>query len=1330
MASLFLSHSNEDDVTASWLADRLRQAGFEALYLDFDPEQGTPAGRDWEHELYSELRRTDAVVFLASAASSASRWCFTELALARSISKPIFPVAVDETPRHGFLDHLQWVSLRSESRDQAIRRLIHGLARAGLDPHDAFAWNTARSPYPGLDPFVAEDAAMFFGRGEEINRLLLLLQPTLQREGGRFVAVVGPSGSGKSSLVRAGVVPRLRRSPERWVVLPAFAPGRHPADALARGLARGFPAGTSRLQELHDRVGRGADGLVDVAYELCDLAPGRPDSVLIVLDQAEELITRTADDERAAFLELLRGALHDDSPVWVLAALRSEFLGASPDRAVAEIIDDTLLLEPLSRSRLPEVIERPAQRAGVDFEAGLVQRMVNDAEGGDALPLLAYTLRQLYERSRGRHESIVTFDDYDAIGGVEGALQRRADIVADELGRRGIREVVLPTLLKLATLERDGEPARRRVARGTVTEQEGVVLQAFIDARLLRSGEVGGQATVEVAHEALLRQWRPLREAIERSRRSLQMRSDLERLAADWHRNDRDESYLIRGERLVVLGGWSDEHPTDLSPLERDFVAASRRLATSELDASRRTNRRLRGMLVGLVVLLAAAGYLALIAREQTREARDQAQQALSQRLAFQVPTVAETQPDLSLLLGLESVRLADGAREEAAQSALLTALGRPHHIATQLIGHSDQVRDVAYMPPDGRILATASLDHTIRLWDGATGRPRGEPLKGHSAGVLAVAFSPDGKILASASEDKTLRLWNTATWTRQGSPLEGHTDAVTDVAFSPDSATLASASRDKTVRLWDARTGTPRGEVLRGHKDAVNAVAFSPDGQMLASASEDKTLRRWDVAMMRLLGEPLRGHKDAVAAVAFSPDGETLASGSYDQTLRLWDAATGAPAGKRIKGHTGSVLGVAFSADSKTLASASDDRSVRLWDRATAKARGKPVLGHTDTVAAVAFSPNGKTLASASDDRTARLWQISTVQPLTLRGHTDYVTGVAFSLDGKTIATSSGSFDRTLRLWDAATGKLRIEPIKVGSEGIWDLTYSPDGKTLALALLDGVVSLRDAATGKQHATLRGHRGEVWDVAFSPNGQTIATAGSDKTVRLWDAATAAQRGRPLRGHTKPVDAVAFSRDGKTLASGSHDGTVRLWDTMSGASRGGPLKGHGDFVVSVAFNPKRDILASGSFDKTVRLWDAATGRLRGKPLTAHTDLVADVAFSPDGRTLASGGFDRTVRLWDPATGNPRGLLVGHTKGVFDVAFRRDSRRIAAAGEDRTVRLWDIAPGALVAQACKAANRNLSRGEWERYLGTDISYERTCGKLPAGEGARRDAPSARY
>ena len=313
------------------------------------------------------------------------------------------------------------------------------------------------------------------------------------------------------------------------------------------------------------------------------------------------------------------------------------------------------------------------------------------------------------------------------------------------------------------------------------------------------------------------------------SRRSLQMRSDLERLAADWHRNDRDESYLIRGERLVILGGWSDENPTDLSPLERDFVAASRRLATSELDASRRSNRRLRVLLVGLGVLLVAAGVLAVVAREQTREAQDQAQRALSQRLAVQARSWAETQPDLSLLLGLESLLRASSDGNEEAQSALLTALGQPLHIATQLTQHSGQVRDVAYSP-DGTVLATASLDHTIRLWDAATERPRGQPLEGHADGVLAVAFSRDGTVLASASEDKTVRLWDTTTGSRNRQAAGRASRCGHRCGLQPGRHDAGVGQRrPRRAFVGRANGRTARRAAQGSHEDAVSAVAFSP---------------------------------------------------------------------------------------------------------------------------------------------------------------------------------------------------------------------------------------------------------------------------------------------------------------------------------------------------------------------------------------------------------------------------------------------------------------------------------------------------------------------
>src|SRR5919202_905046 len=495
MASVFVSHSSRDRAVTERVAEQLRAAGFAALFVDFDPEQGIPAGRSWERELYAQLRRTDAVIFLASEASVASRWCFAELSLARSLGRPVFPVRLQPGVALPLLADVQWMELGDAAPEYAepgLARLLAGLRSAGLDPADSFAWDPTRSPYPGLVPFAPEDAAVFFGRQAETQRLVELLTSTLQRGPGRMVAVVGPSGSGKSSLVHAGLLPRLARHPERWVVVPPLRPGRQPTANLVGSLARAFATrGRPRpADELAATLARGPVGLVELAGQLADLSAngaGRP-GVLIIVDQAEELLTRTGAHEQQTFLELLGGALHEDSPVWAVATLRSEFLSTAPERAgLAEAVDDPLVIEPLSRGRLAEVIARPAQRAGLDLEPGLVERMVVDTAGGDALPLLGYTLHELHRRTgpAGR----ITAADYDAVGGVIGALRHRADRLTDELRRRGLGELVLPTLTRLATVTGEEQPTRRRVRCDAFSAEERVVVDAFVDAALLVSNQ-------------------------------------------------------------------------------------------------------------------------------------------------------------------------------------------------------------------------------------------------------------------------------------------------------------------------------------------------------------------------------------------------------------------------------------------------------------------------------------------------------------------------------------------------------------------------------------------------------------------------------------------------------------------------------------------------------------------------------------------------------------------------------------------------------------------------------------------------------------------------
>jgi len=437
MPSLFVSHSSQDNQLTAVIAQQLRNRGFDALFVDFDPQDGIPAGRNWEQELYAQLRKADGVVFLASPASVESPWCLVEVSLARSIGKPVIPVLVAGTERLSVLRDVQWIDLTS-ANDTSFERLLTGLDRAGLDPRDSFHWNPDRSPYPGLEAFGSADAAVFFGRKKEIAELRDRLQRTLQRGRGQAIAVIGPSGSGKSSLVGAGLLPQLARLHDKWVVVPRLVPGQRPRAHLARSLSRAFASQGRDLAaaDLESLLADGPASLVELSHQLCARTDGSSASnLMLFVDQAEELVTNATPDERACFLQLLRGALHADSPLWVVATLRSEFLGRFLiQTGSADVFDETYVLGPLSRERLPEVIEGPSRRAGIDFEAGLVHRIVQDTAGGDSLPLLAYTLRRLYELSRpGRR---ITIADYENVGGVLGALRRQADGVLRELTKK------------------------------------------------------------------------------------------------------------------------------------------------------------------------------------------------------------------------------------------------------------------------------------------------------------------------------------------------------------------------------------------------------------------------------------------------------------------------------------------------------------------------------------------------------------------------------------------------------------------------------------------------------------------------------------------------------------------------------------------------------------------------------------------------------------------------------------------------------------------------------------------------------------------------------
>lgn len=595
------------------------------------------------------------------------------------------------------------------------------------------------------------------------------------------------------------------------------------------------------------------------------------------------------------------------------------------------------------------------------------------------------------------------------------------------------------------------------------------------------------------------------------------------------------------------------------------------------------------------------------------------------------------------------------------------TALGQKLRLVPQT-GHQLQVQRVSFSP-DGKILASGSLDQTVKLWDVATGNLL-RTLTGHKGGVLSVVFSPDGKTIASGSEDKTIKFWDVATG-RENKLIAGHSTRVTSLAFSSDGKLLASGGQDSTVKVWDVTSGRAL-KTLVGHLDKVTSLSFSPDNKTLASGSWDYTISLWQVSTGKKT-RTLKGHSHTVASVSFSPDGKWLVSGSQDKTLKLWEVASGKNQ-RTLKGHTDAVFTVAFSPNDKTIASGSNDGTVKLWNAVSGK-EIKTLKGHSKWVASVAFSPDGKTIASGSGDKTMKLWDVTKVSdPKQITGSTCVDGSLSFSTDGKNLVSGSNGDDTAIKLWNLTSGK-QLKPLTGHSDWVTSVAFSPDGQTLASGSFDNTIKIWDVSSAKLLRSLKGHVGWVLSVSFSSDGKTLASASFDKSIKLWEVDTG-RLTKTLSDHTSTINSVCFAPNGKTLASASSDNSIKLWDAKNGRL----LATFPDSspITSVSFSSDGNTLASGSLDQTVKLWNVATGRIL-KKLTGHTGTVRAVSFSPDGKTIASGSEDKTLKLWDRAKSKEIKTLVGQLATIDSVSFSPDSQTVASASLYNPSQLWDVASG---------------------------------------------------
>jgi WD40 repeat protein len=1214
-------------------------------------------------------------------------------------------------------------------------------------------------PYRGLLPFEETDAEVFYGRERLTAELTVRLAARVTRGG--LVVVTGASGAGKSSLLRAGLVPKLaqgRQVPgsEHWPRI-AMTPTKDPLTELAARLAALGGADTIAVRDgLAQHPGQ-ADLAVRQAVLADGTRRGSPMSgdsaarLVLVVDQFEQVFTLSpgpgGEAERQAFITALCAAAGNPAgpeqkpPALVVIAVRGDFwdrCAAYPELAGA-LQEGQFVVGPMTESDLRRAITGPADAAGLRIDPALTDTILADlrAAGGDetagVLPLLSQAMSLTWDKREGDR---LTSHGYGQAGGVSHAVQTSADNVYDAL-TAGQQTLAREILRRMTVASRDGRLTRRPVTRTDLYTghpeadhaQVDAVLEAFAAERLV----VLDGGTAQISHDVLLSAWPRLRGWLEDDRASWIFHSQLTEDASAWHSNGDDPSFLYRGTQLAALQQadtkWAQEpgrYPA-ITSIQRDFLHASTRAAT-------RSARQRKAFAALLAVLLIASLAGAGIAVRAAQNANRQSSIRLSGQLAAESEESEATDPVTASLLAAAAWRISQTGQ---ARESMLDALAQPNR---GLFTGSTGEQAVAFSP-GGKILATGSLHGEAELWDVATHRRLGAPINTGSGGVTSggvtsVAFSPSGTILATAGRE--VQLWDVPSHRQLGAPISAGPSGATSVAFSPSGTILATAGRE--VQLWDVPSHRQLGAPISAGPSGARSVAFSPNGKILAVGGDDGSIRLSNVATHQQIGAPFAVGGSIVYDVAFSPDGQILATAGDDGTARLWDAGTHQQIGGPMTigvSNSGSVYGAAFSPDGTILATVSQDGKARLWDVATHQQTGSSLtVGVGGYLSAVAFSPRGTTLATVSQDGTVQLWDAGIYRhigpPLDAGGPLlpgsdgtpNEADSAAFNPDGKILATASS--DGTVRLWNAVSHREIGAPVPAvpdSASPVNSVAFSPDGKILATAIsnIEGsgdTVRLWDIATRRQIGALRntGFDNAATTLAFSPDGRILAAGGDDGKVELWEVITHRQVGPAMTAGTgfaakvRSVNSVAFSPDGKILATASNDGTARLWDVATSREIGSPLIHSLNTIDTAAFSPDGSVLAIGSGDGTVQLWDVATRQQAGSSFTSGDGAVRSEAFASGGQILATGSTDGRAELWDVATHHQIGasLIAGASSLdlVMSVAFSPDGNTLATTNFDGNAQLWDVTlPGNLPSAVCSIAGRSLTRSEWSTYIGSE-------------------------
>ncbi|GJH18427.1 TIR domain-containing protein [Caballeronia novacaledonica] len=1390
MARLFISHSSADNAIALALASWLEANGSRDYFLDIDNDRGIAPGERWPATLTGALNRCEAVICILSPAWRKSEHCSYEFHAADGLGKRIFGVIVEGIHRSQLPVQMtaEWQVWDLTTPDDPVSitvaksplvsetivyfpraglaALARGLQKAGLDA-SSFLWppdgQRDRSPYPGLRALEEVDAAVFFGREASIARAIDQIRRLRKLNVEHLFVVLGASGAGKSSFLRAGLLPRLKRESEHFIVFPAIRPGSA-AISGSQGLLNSLKGALAECglsmsaadvrDELRSVSLGGVLMRIQCAVQRTDRSP--EPTLIVPIDQAEELLASDGEDEAQQFFDYVDALRTHLSPTELpdasgqrlrllfVITIRSDSLPRLQAVDALQALSPVLFSLPaIPVTEFKSVIEGPANLHSKTVKPlvitpQLTEELVAASMGADALPLLALTLEWLYRNFTNDKGTYVGHEEYKLLGGVRGVIGiavKRAFEQSDSAPAIPTQRQEQERLLKqifpyIATVDPDTGDWKRRVAlRATMRRelpQADALVSRLTEQRLLvtdsRREADGAEPVevVEVAHEALLRQWDTLERWLREFATDLSASESIRRSAKDWFRNNFDDALLVHAtHRLQEAEALLEDERMGgrFESIERKYVAACRARHRRELEEREDQLRSIaeqqaaraalqRHVTWGLSAATAVVMGLLVWIVMQTREVSLQTSLALA---GAAEAAADQKRFNQALRLGMLAAKASWLRPAHATAAPALSRAADASKLRALFIGHTGGVLSARFSA-DGNRVVTASSDGTARVWDADTGKPVGAPMK-HGDVVKSSSFSADGKRVVTASEDKTARVWDAGTGKPVGEPMK-HGDVVNSSSFSADGKRVVTASEDKTARVWDAGTGKPLGEPVK-HDGPVYSASFSADGKRVVTASWDKTARVWDADTGKPVGEPMT-HDAPVISVSFSADGKRVVTASEDETARIWDADTGKPEGEPMN-HDGPVNSVSFSADGKRVVTASSDGAARIWDADTGKPVGKP-MKHDKPIYSASFSADGKRVVTASEDKTARVWDADTGKPVgepikhdesvysasfsadgkrvvtaswdkTARvcdtdtgkpvgepmKHGDVVNSSSFSADGKRVVTAS--WDETARVWDAGTGKPVGEPMKHG-DVVNSSSFSADGKRVVTASEDKTARVWDAGTGKPLGEPVKHDGPVYSASFSADGKRVVTASWDKTARVWDADTGKPVGEPMT-HDAPVISVSFSADGKRVVTASEDETARIWDADTGKPEGEPMK-HDGPVNSVSFSADGKRVVTASSDGAARIWDADTGKPVGEPME-HDGPIYSASFSADGKRVVTASKDKTARVWDADTGTPVGAPMTHDASVYSASFSADGKRVVTASEDKTARVWDADTG---------------------------------------------------